>query len=65
MGPVFGRSWCFHAVGLQGHGLQSLSTEAFALNVEHRGTVKDPIQRTQQVILISSMHLYERIPLVQ
>ena len=43
-----GRSRCLHSAGLQRNGLQPLSPEAFALNIEYCGIVKDPVQGAQQ-----------------
>jgi len=37
---------------LQGNGFQLLAPETLALNVEYRGIIKDPIQRTQQGIVL-------------
>ena len=47
-----GRSWCLHSAGLQSNGLQLLAPEAFALYVEYRGIVKNPVQGTQQSIIL-------------
>ena len=42
---------CLHSAGLQCDSFQLLSAEAFALNVEYRGIVKDPVQGTQQGVI--------------
>ena len=44
--------WGLHFAGLQCDGLQALSSETFALNVEYRGDVKDPVQGTQQGVVL-------------
>ena len=43
---------CLHSAGLQSNGFQLLSPEAFALNVEYRCIVKDPVQGTQQGVIL-------------
>ena len=41
-----------YSTGLQCNGLQPLSSEAFALNVEYCGVVKDPVQSAQQRVIL-------------
>ena len=41
-----------YSAGLQCNGLQPFSSEAFTLNVEYCGIVKDPVQGTQQCIIL-------------
>ena len=45
------RARCLRPAGLQRNGLQVFAT-VFTLNVEYRGIVKDPVQRTQQSIIL-------------
>ena len=40
------------SAGLQSNGLQPLFSEAFALNVEYCGIVKDPVQSAQQRVIL-------------
>ena len=41
-----------HSTGLQGNGFQFLAPEALALNVEYRGIIKDPVQGTEQGVVL-------------
>lgn len=49
---LFGGIRGLHPAGLQGNGFQLFTPEAFALNVEYRGIIKDPVQGTQQGIVL-------------
>ena len=42
----------FHPAGLQSHSFQLLSSETLALNGEHCSIIKDPVQSTQQGIVL-------------
>lgn len=42
----------FHPTGLQSHSSQLLSSETLALNGEHCSIIKDPVQSTQQGIVL-------------
>ena len=41
-----------HSTGLQSHSFQLLTPETLALNVEYCGIIKDPVQSTQQGIVL-------------
>ena len=41
-----------YSAGLQCNGLQPFSSEAFTLNVEYCGIVKDPVQGAQQGVIL-------------